>query len=288
MMITDSHFHVVSSGALRKLNGIFPASYDGAAIDQICREKGLGRVVCLSSAYFFDDEESAQLENDFVARESSKFPDSMIPYGSVKVGTEWMAREFLRCTEVLKIKGLKIHLSNNKVSLLDTEKRQSLKYLFQSAGDRSIPVLIHFNYWSTDEFIELIKLMLSFPKTKFILAHALLTNFRNLGLLAAVYVENPKLPRNIFIDISGALVFFHDSPEEETFYWYLRKLGMNRVIFGSDFPTLSIEDSLNALARSPLNKNERIAVTNGNIMEIHPSLSHRPNGSLDTSRALDL
>lgn len=41
---------------------------------------------------------------------------------------------------------------------------------------------------------------------------------------------------NLFVDVAGIAPFFADSPEREAIAWYLRQLGIDHVVFGSDFP----------------------------------------------------
>ena len=56
------------------------------------------------------------------------------------------------------------------------------------------------------------------------------------------------------MDLSAIAVLYQDSPEKETLIWYLRKLGMDHVLFGSDFPVFTSEKTLAAIRQYGLSK----------------------------------
>jgi predicted TIM-barrel fold metal-dependent hydrolase len=263
--VVDSHFHMVSPEGVPKM-GFFTAPVDGKLAVEKLEEAGIDRVVGLSAAYLLNTEEDARYENNFVHTEAQNYPGKIIPFCSVRVGAEWAIREMKRCKNVLNVAGLKLHLAANQISLLNPEQRKLVSEIFQQANFLQLPILIDFNKWDTNEFVELYRLMFKNTNTKFILAHSLFTNYRSLALLVAAYKENPSLSQNIFVDVSATLIFFSQSPEEEMFLWYLRQLGLNKVFFGSDFPVFSPRETINALKSLQISESEYKGIAGNNFL----------------------
>jgi uncharacterized protein len=83
---------------------------------------------------------------------------------------------------------------------------------------------------------KLLLLSLQHPHTRFILAHVGFSYFRE--ALAFGLVEN-KLQlasRNVWFDVSVIAVAYANSPVAAELVWTLRQVGMDRVLFGSDWP----------------------------------------------------
>jgi predicted TIM-barrel fold metal-dependent hydrolase len=73
------------------------------------------------------------------------------------------------------------------------------------------------------------------PEARLILAHAHGPGFPQL-LIYDIVRRYPRWQRNVWIDISVTGLMLADGPFAEQFTWVLRKVGTDRVIFGSDYP----------------------------------------------------
>lgn len=76
------------------------------------------------------------------------------------------------------------------------------------------------------------------PKAKIILAHMGATDFRELVVLDVLRMY-PWFGRNLWIEISGISHIYVDSPYVAELLWVIRKVGIDRVLFGSDFPLVT-------------------------------------------------
>jgi predicted TIM-barrel fold metal-dependent hydrolase len=65
---------------------------------------------------------------------------------------------------------------------------------------------------------------------------------------------------NIYFDISGIVVLVADSPIEGEFVWTLRKIGIDHVLLGSDYPQFSLAQTLDALERLDLDESEKAKI----------------------------
>jgi predicted TIM-barrel fold metal-dependent hydrolase len=62
---------------------------------------------------------------------------------------------------------------------------------------------------------------------------------------------------NFHFDISAAVVLAADSPLEDEFVWTMRNVGIDDLLLGSDFPQLSLPQTLDALERLKLTEEEK-------------------------------
>jgi hypothetical protein len=81
------------------------------------------------------------------------------------------------------------------------------------------------------------------PEARLILAHAHGPGFPQL-LFYDVLARYPEWGRNVWIDISVTAVMLAGGPFAGQFAWVLRKVGIDRVVFGSDYP---LDDPLTAV-----------------------------------------
>jgi len=65
-----------------------------------------------------------------------------------------------------------------------------------------------------------------------------------------------------------------DSPIEEEFVWTMRNVGIDYLLLGSDFPQLTLPQTLRALDRLGLSKSEKAKIRFGNasrLLRLHAS-----------------
>jgi predicted TIM-barrel fold metal-dependent hydrolase len=73
---------------------------------------------------------------------------------------------------------------------------------------------------------------------------------------------------NIYFDISATVVLAAGSPIEQEFVWTLRNIGIDNVLLGSDFPQLSLAQTLDALDRLDLDESEKAKIRYGNARRL--------------------
>ena len=93
-------------------------------------------------------------------------------------------------------------------------------------------------------------------------------NFRFWNILALARTADDFFMDNIYFDISGTVVLAADSPIEDEFVWTLRNVGVDHVLLGSDYPQLSLAQTLDALERLDLDEGEKAAIRGGNARKL--------------------
>jgi hypothetical protein len=114
----------------------------------------------------------------------------------------------------------------------------------------------------------LFNLAVQAPKTKFVFAHMGGLSFRFWNILALARTAKDFFMDNIYFDISATLVLAADSPIEEEFVWTIRNVGIDHVLLGSDYPQLSLAQTLDALDRLDLEDSEKAKIRYENARKL--------------------
>ncbi len=100
-----------------------------------------------------------------------------------------------------------------------------------------------------------------YPDTTVILAHALWHDWRELVYVSAQRQASRRggghALEHVYADISGLMPFYADSPNRDEIVWQLRTFGIDHVLFGSDYPLFTPEETLRAMDRYPFTDAER-------------------------------
>lgn len=263
--LIDTHTHLFSPVAARLL-GEQAVSAD-TIISQLDKA-GISRAAIFSDAYFFEDRETAEKENNFLASEAAKYPSRLIGFCSVPIKAVWAIEEIERCGKTLKLRGLKLHPQANDIDLRNPDSISLISPILNKAGELGLPVVFDSVWLDSRITLEMVKIVLNSPKTKVIFAHAFFKDYRDLSIPALLYKMNPAIPRNLYVDLSATSVFFSDSPERENLIWHLRQFGTDRILMGSDYPAFTPSETLSAIKKLPLSKDELSAITGGNAAAI--------------------
>jgi uncharacterized protein len=132
------------------------------------------------------------------------------------------------------------------------------------AAGLGLPVLFHADFpVDPAEPGKFVKLALSSPQAQLILAHAHGPSFSHL-LVYHQLARYPWWQRRVWVDLSGTVSLLADSPYAEQFVWTLRKLGMDRVLFGSNYPVDDPLEAIEAMHKLGLTDAELQAVMHDN------------------------
>src|SRR6185436_13219249 len=129
--------------------------------------------------------------------------------------------------------------------------------LVRRAGELNVIVLFDNASILPGDCEKLFNLALEAPKTKFIFAHLGAMNFRFWNILAAARTADGLFADNIYFDLSATVALLADSPIEDEFVWTIRNVGVDHVVFGSDFPQYSLARNASALERFSLDEGEK-------------------------------
>jgi predicted TIM-barrel fold metal-dependent hydrolase len=135
---------------------------------------------------------------------------------------------------------LKLHPTTQRFDVAD----RSVLKVVRMAAARGLPVLFDaYSPWDANQPGKFADLAVALPEARLILAHAHGPGFAQL-LVYDVLARFPGWTRNVWIDISVTGPMLAGGPFAEQFTWVLRKIGIDRVVFGSDYP---VDDPLTAI-----------------------------------------
>lgn len=276
----DNHVHIMSPELIRlwKDMGI-PFSKEDSYykdIDTILSSNKATSVSLISMAYVFSSEEfggtlentreKVQNENNYLASVKLKYPNKIRAYYGIDPLQEFALAEVKRCHTELKLDGIKLHHNASQVYLTVPEHLKKVKAIFEYASNNQIPILMHFDN-SHPKFGK---------KDVKILADSILTGLNYVNLQIAhfgtsggfnqktketldAFIElfqtnHPISKHSITFDIS-AVGLDKDtegiskltSNDFDELAKYSRKLGFDRIVFGTDYPLYRSDEYLNLL-----------------------------------------
>jgi predicted TIM-barrel fold metal-dependent hydrolase len=181
-----------------------------------------------------------KVSNEFIEKACRDHPNQLIGFVSVNpVEGEKALDDFDRNMDRFPFKGLKLHPRLQGFSLNDPR----IIPVLQRAGERNVPVLIDAFPYGSGSIARSLPLLLDevayqVPKTKIIMAH--MGGYRFMDGMA-VALSN----KNVYVDISYILPFFENSIFEKMLEFAIKKVGTNRIIYGSDHPELPLQETFN-------------------------------------------
>ncbi len=132
------------------------------------------------------------------------------------------------------------------------------------AAERGLPVLFDaYSPWDAEQPGKFVNLATELPEAQLILAHAHGPGFPQL-LFYDVLSRYPWWRRNVWFDISVTGLMMADGPFADQFTWVLRKVGVDRVVFGSDYPLDDPLTAARAVARLGFTEEEQAAILHDN------------------------
>ena len=100
------------------------------------------------------------------------------------------------------------------------------------------------------------------------MAHMGGTDFHKFAGIKLLQTAMPGVFNNLLFDISTTVYMYADSPYKSQLEWIIRTVGVDRVLFGTDQPTVSLSDALNAFYKLDFDDTERERILYKNAIEL--------------------
>ncbi len=164
----------------------------------------------------------------------------------------------------LGARALKLHPNTQNFDVSNPLVEQVVR----EASKNGLPVL--FDAWSpfdADQPGKFVKLAMQVPEAKLILAHAHGSRFPDL-LVYEILARYPWWRRNVWIDLSATASLFSGGPFAVQLAWVLRKVGIDRLLFGSDYPLDNPRGSVQAVIKLGFKKEELAKIFHENATKL--------------------
>jgi uncharacterized protein len=203
--------------------------------------------------------EATRAKNDVVLEAAQQSGGRFFPIVSVHPHDGAAALAELERVAKLGARIVKLHPNTQNFDVEDPAVGEVL----ERCGTLNLVVLMDsFKPWDADQPGKFLKLTLAHPRTKLILAHMGHSQFRQFlpfGLLKKLGMQT-----NVFFDTSALATTFADSPLEAELVWVMRQVGMERILFGSDWPVDTPAAAVDAVRRLGLDRSEEQLVLHDN------------------------
>lgn len=291
--IYDRHVHLMSPALIAdwKAMGIpfSRAEAHYSDIDTILGQVQARHVDLVGMGYVFANPDYYQgedpygmlkQENDHLLAAAGKYPQRVRPFIAVDPLQDYCREELERCLRINPAIGLKVHHSASQVYLTEPEHLRKVRSLMQKAAENGVPVLMHFDNWhpkfgKPDLELLVDSILQQIPPVSLRIAHFGTSGGFNQKTKTIIdtFLELKaagRIPQRheVKFDIS-AVALDKDSEgvqklAEEEFRElaaYVRKLGVENIVFGTDYPLYSSDAYIRILK-------ERVGLTDAEIAKI--------------------
>lgn len=209
--------------------------------------------------------EETRRKNDELIALSGKHPQ-LLPICSVHPMDGGAALAEVERIAKLGVNIIKLHPHKNSMNFDVTDEK--VFALCKKAGELGITILMDNASIVPGDCEKLFDLALRCPGTTFIFAHMGAMNFRFWNILPLARTAEGLLGNNFYFDISGTVSLMADSPLEEEFIWTMRNVGIDKILFGSDFPQFNLNKAVDALERLNLTEEEKQKIRYENAKQL--------------------
>ena len=258
-MIFDAHAHVYPGAG-----GFWKQASSAEALIAAMDKAGVARATVIAI--------EPSLPVDVVCEAAGKYPARLVPIGSVDPHAADVLDAIDTQVRGRGVRGIKLHPRLHRIGLDDLPV---LEPIAARCGELNVPLIVCSFLGGPDLYrartIEMChELAMAAPKTAIVMAHA--GGYKPLDALL-VLKANP----NIHLDLSFSPVYFAGSSVTQDFDFVVRRGDPSRLMFGSDFPEVSIDASLEWFAgaadRAGLSSASRQAILHDNAVRLYGSPS---------------
>jgi uncharacterized protein len=227
--LLDAHAHYDPAGQLRPRSGLRA----GDLLLQMA-EARVERAVLLAVPPPTADAASIRQTNDQLAAFAHTQPGRFLPIAALPSPESEAAQREVERVAALGFAGVK--LSPERLDLGAPEVRALV------ARASTLKLVVYVEGWWPDAAYQVGKLALALPQARLVLTHLGGVRFNDV-LVFRVLDLHPFTPRNVWFDLSGVAPLYADSPFAAELLWVCRQVGVDRILFGSDWPLTTLDDA---------------------------------------------
>jgi predicted TIM-barrel fold metal-dependent hydrolase len=275
---TDHHMHLASADLCRLVGECLPSNDPPAvfasdavhALDVAHVAKG----VILSCAYLYglpslhltsnDIAAKTRRENEFTAAEVAQYPTRLVGFMSVNPLQTSAIDEIRHWSGSRVLVGLKLHFPASALHMRDLSERRRVERVFKAAAAQHLPIVIHLggdDFDASDAEIFIRSVLPSAGSSWVQIAHAgggypPDNHVRVLRTFANHIAQDDPLTRHVLFDLAYVPAPDENAAAVMSLMREVRRIGIGRFLFGSDFNVLSPSQEIENLVRLGLMTDE--------------------------------
>jgi hypothetical protein len=289
--ILDIHTHIFPPEIVRERERFFPGEpafellYQDTKRSPLSTAEGLvaamdrdGIRTSVTFGFPWRNPELIRRSNDYVLEALARYPDRLLGLACLNPEDKGAVKEGERCLRA-GMKGL------GEIALYTSSTEGSweglLRPLVALADQEKVPILIHTNepvghaYPGKAHlpFWELYDLIKDFPATTFILAHW----GGGVWWYQLMKREVTDVFKNTYFDTAASPFLY----QPEIYRHAIKIMGVEKILYGSDYPLLGVRRYLKELDQAGLSREEQAAILGGNgqrVLGLPPQQIDRPRG----------
>ena len=170
-------------------------------------------------------------------------------------------------------RGLKLHPNTQQFDVADPRVTEVVR----RAAEEKLPVLFDaYSPFDADQPGKFVRLAMAVPDAKLVLAHAHGPRFADL-LVYEILARYDWWRRNVYVDLSATTTLLAGGPFAPSYLWVLRKVGVDRLLFGSDYPLDAPKEAVAAVAGLGFTEEELDRIFFRNASELYGFPTEAPH-----------
>ena len=276
-MIIDFHTHIFPSAICQNRNSFFPSEPAFELLYQSSKSRLIGAIELLDAmdqnevdksvifGFPWKNPETFKMHNDHIMEMVQKYPHRFTGLGCFDPSAGHAAAETERCLDggLTGIGELAFYQAG-----IDESALEQLAPIMKMCADRNLPVLIHTNepvghvyHGKTPITLAQIYSMIKrFSKTKIVLAHW----GGGLFFYSLMKKDVKETLTNVFFDTSASPFLYNP----EIYQFAVRLIGVDKILFGSDYPLLPPARYFGEMRKTGLTKPQIEKICGGNAEKL--------------------
>ena len=207
--------------------------------------------------------DKTRAQNDAVMAIAAASAGRFYPVVSVHPADGEAALMELERVAKLGAKEVKLHPNTQNFDVTDAD----VGAVLEKCGALGLAVLFDsYKPWDASEMGKLLLVAVQHPKTKLVLAHLGFTHFRE--AVSFELVRRLGMAENVWFDLSAIANTYAGSPVQAELVWTIRKVGTDRVLFGTDWPVYTPSETLKAVRQMGFTKAEEKQILHDNAAQL--------------------
>jgi uncharacterized protein len=239
--IIDIHCHIRDYVVFADIGDYFKAD----------KSKRINKIGALHIAKRGEIENNRKRNDEII--EISKTNEKIIPICSIHPYDNESAIAELHRISNLGVNIIKLHPITQNFDVLDDRAIN----IFVEAAKLDLIILIDSYGIVQAGMIEKLLRVAFIPNTRWIFAHMGGADFMKFAGIQLVNELNKGALDNVYFDISATVNIYADSPLKDEYTWIMRSIGIDKILFGTDFPTFSLSQTLESFDKLDLTEEER-------------------------------